>query len=121
MSHQFPLHHEDHVLGDVRGVVGDPLDGAGDRQQRDEPVVIGPVDLPVEDGSALIVYAVGSLDAGSVTALTESITGLGAAPEAVETGNSPVDNGVSMTAVAGMLVIATVAVGGGLALARRTN
>jgi hypothetical protein len=87
----------------------------------DEPVVIGPADIAVVDGESLIVYAVGSLDAETLTVLTESITGLGAAPEAVETGNSPVDSGISMTAVAGMLVIATVAVGGSLALARRSN
>jgi hypothetical protein len=87
----------------------------------DEPVVIGPADIAVADGESLIVYAVGSLDAETLTVLTESITGLGAAPDAVETGNSPIDNGVSMTAVAGMLVIATIAVGGGLALARRSN
>ncbi len=64
----------------------------------DEPVVIGPVDLAIEDGSALIVYAVGSLDAGSVTALTESITGLGTAPTAVNTGNSPVGTTVPVWA-----------------------
>jgi hypothetical protein len=87
----------------------------------DEPVVIGPADIAVKDGESLIVYAVGSLDDGSLTVLTESITGLGAAPAAVQTGNSPVDSGVSMTVVAGMLVIASLAVGGGLTLARRSN
>ena len=87
----------------------------------DEPVVIGPADIAVKDGESLIVYAVGSLDDASLTVLTESITGLGAAPAAVQTGNSPVESGVSMTAVAGVLVIATLAVGGGLTLARRSN
>ena len=87
----------------------------------DEPVVIGPADIAVKDGESLIVYAVGSLDDSSLTVLTESITGLGAAPAAVQTGNSPVESGVSMTVVAGMLVIATLAVGGGLTLARRSN
>jgi len=87
----------------------------------DEPVVIGPADIAVKDGESLIVYAVGSLDDESLTVLTESITGLGAAPAAVQTGNSPIDSGVSTTAVAGMLVIATLAVGGGLTLARRSN
>jgi hypothetical protein len=87
----------------------------------DEPVVIGPADIAVKDGESLIVYAVGSLDGESLTVLTESITDLGAAPAAVQTGNSPVDSGVSMTVVAGMLVIASLAVGGGLALARRSN
>ena len=87
----------------------------------DEPVVIGPADIALPDGTSLIVYAVGSLDDASLTVLTESITGLGAAPAAVQTGNSPVESGVSLTAVAGMLVIATLAVGGGLTLARRSN
>lgn len=54
------------------------------------PVVIGPADLPISAGSNLIVYAVGSLGDESLTVLTESIDGLGAAPSAVNTGNSPV-------------------------------
>jgi hypothetical protein len=56
-----------------------------------EPVVIGPADLPITDGVSLIVYAVGSLDGGSLTVLTESISGLGTPPSAVNTGNSPVE------------------------------
>lgn len=58
-----------------------------------EPVVIGPADLPITEGASLIVYAVGSLEAGNLTVLTQSITGLGSTPDAVNTGNSPVDNG----------------------------
>ena len=87
----------------------------------DEPVVIGPADIAVADGDSLIVYAVGSLDDESLTVLTESITGLGSAPDSVQTGNSPVDSGVSMSVVAGMMVLVTLAVGGGLTLARRSN
>ena len=87
----------------------------------DEPVVIGPADIAVNDGDSLIVYAVGSLEGGSLTVLTESITGLGSAPEAVPTGNSPIESGMPLGMVAGMLVIAMIAVGGGLTLARRTN
>ena len=65
-----------------------------------EPVVIGPADLPVTEGSSLIVYAVGSLDGGTLQTLTETIDGLGSAPDAVETGNSPVnDDGGSGTPV----------------------
>ncbi|HEY5649930.1 MAG TPA: DUF4397 domain-containing protein [Acidimicrobiia bacterium] len=77
----------------------------------DEPVVIGPVDLAIADGSALIVYAVGSLDAGSVTALTESISGLGTAPTAVNTGNSPVGTSVPVWAagLGALLLVAVVA------------
>jgi len=56
----------------------------------DGPVVIGPADLGIADGASLIVYAVGSLEGESLTVLTESISGLGTAPTAVNTGNSPV-------------------------------
>ena len=57
-----------------------------------EPVVIGPADLPIAEGSSLIVYAVGSLDGDSLTVLTEVIDGLGAVPNVVNTGNSPVES-----------------------------
>jgi len=74
-----------------------------------EPVVIGPADLSVTDGSSLIVYAVGSLDGDSLTVLTETIDGLGTAPTAVNTGNSPVrDAGVpvGLLAVGGLVLLA---------------
>ncbi len=58
-----------------------------------EPVVIGPADLPIAEGTSLVVYAVGSLDADNLSVLTEAITGLGAVPNVVNTGNSPVDSG----------------------------
>lgn len=57
-----------------------------------EPVVIGPADLPVTEGETLIVYAVGSLDAGTLQTLTETIGGSGSAPSAVQTGGSPVSD-----------------------------
>src|ERR687897_353859 len=57
-----------------------------------EPVVIGPADLPITEGSSLIVYAVGSLDGGTLQTLTETIHGLGSGPDAVQTGNSPVSD-----------------------------
>ncbi|MGD9798083.1 MAG: DUF4397 domain-containing protein [Acidimicrobiia bacterium] len=65
------------------------------------PVVIGPADLAIQDGTSLIVYAVGSLSANSLTVLTESIGGLGTAPTLVNTGNSPVESGSG----AGSLVV----------------
>lgn len=76
-----------------------------------EPVVIGPADLAIEDGTSLVVYAVGSLDDGTLNVLTESITGLGTAPTAVNAGNSPVSDAgstlpVALLAVAGLAVLA---------------
>lgn len=76
-----------------------------------EPVVIGPADLGITDGTSLIVYAVGSLDGGSLTVLTEAISGLGTAPTAVNTGNSPVDNSVAVFAFGAVAVAAAAAFG----------
>lgn len=79
----------------------------------DEPVVIGPADLAIADGTSLIVYAVGSLDADNLSVLTETITGLGASPTAVNTGTSPVGPDMRIVISAGLLGAA------GLALASR--
>jgi hypothetical protein len=65
-----------------------------------EPVVIGPADLPITEGSTLIVYAVGSLDAGTLTTITETIGGSGSAPGRVDTGNSPVSDPEATSAAA---------------------
>lgn len=78
-----------------------------------EPVVIGPADLPIGEGASLIVYAVGSLDAGNLSVLTQSIEGLGSAPSAVNTGNSPVSDGASSTG----LILAIVAGAAALVIA----
>jgi hypothetical protein len=49
--------------------------------------VIGPVDLPVQSGQTLVVYAVGSLEDDTLTAVTQSYaSGGGAAPNAVNAG-----------------------------------
>jgi hypothetical protein len=58
--------------------------------------VIGPVDLPVESGRTLVVYAIGSLEGGSLTAVTQSYaSGGGAAPSSVNagTGGQAADGG----------------------------
>lgn len=87
----------------------------------DEPVVIGPADLPVTEGSSLIVYATGSLDNG-LEVITESIANLGPVPTAVNTGTSPIDEGMS----AWMTLLATILVAGavltaGTAVSRRLS
>lgn len=87
----------------------------------DEPVVIGPADLPVAEGEALIVYAVGSLDAGTLTVLTESITGLASAPTAVNTGNSPVGANTGVLVTGGLAAIALAALGGRRVATQRSN
>lgn len=70
--------------------------------------VIGPVDLPIESGRTLVVYAIGSLEGGSLTAVTQSYaTGGGAAPSSVNagTGGQAADGGPG----AALLVLAGVA------------
>lgn len=69
-----------------------------------EPVVIGPADLTIADGTSLTVYAVGSLDDESLTVLTESIDGLGSAPSRINTGDAPIDG-------SGFPVLPVIAVG----------
>jgi hypothetical protein len=71
------------------------------------PVVIGPADLPITEGASLIVYAVGSLEADNLSVLTQNITGLGSAPSAVNTGNSPVDSGGSNTLAISAIALVT--------------
>ncbi len=85
-----------------------------------EPVVIGPADLSVKAGESLIVYAVGSLDAGTLGVLTESISGLGADPARVETGNTPIDDddGLPIAAIA-LFAIGAAAIGA--TLVRRSS
>ena len=85
-----------------------------------EPVVIGPADLTITEGSSLIVYAVGSLDDDNLTVLTQSISGLGTAPSAVSTGNSPVAPSDSGNGTAVLLVVALAGLGLiGIGAARR--
>ncbi len=91
-----------------------------------EPVVIGPADLPVTDGSSLIVYAVGSLDADNLTVLTEQIDGLGSTPTEIPTGLAPIEStgttffgAAAATVFAALMGLVLFAGGRVLATARR--
>lgn len=84
------------------------------------PNVIGPANLRIADGQALIVYAVGSLSANNVSVLTETIDGLGTQPARVNTGNTPIDDGArGMTWALVALLASTALASGGVVLARR--
>lgn len=87
----------------------------------EEPVVIGPTDLPINEGESLIVYAVGSLDDDSLTVLTESITGLHSAPSAVNTGNSPIDAQTTTNSGLVVLLVGALASTGGVLAVRRIS
>jgi hypothetical protein len=49
--------------------------------------VVGPADVPVTEGQATIVYAIGSLEAGNLGVVVQSIGGLASAPSAVPAGS----------------------------------
>ena len=87
----------------------------------DAPVVIGPADLAVNEGEALIVYAVGSLDEETLTVLSETISGLHSTPNAVNTGTSPVDvdGGLLPIGAAALATITLLTVAGGALRLRR--
>jgi hypothetical protein len=55
--------------------------------------VIGPADVPVTEGSATIVYAVGAAEADNLGVVVQTISGLHSAPSAVNTGNSGLATG----------------------------
>ncbi|MEO8695923.1 MAG: DUF4397 domain-containing protein [Acidimicrobiales bacterium] len=83
------------------------------------PVVIGPANLPITDGQALIVYAVGSLSGNNLQVLTQTIDGIGTAPTRVNTGNSPVADGQPVTMLAAIAVAIVLLAGAtGLTLRR---
>ena len=84
-----------------------------------EPV-IGPADLNLPEGTNTIVYAWGSLEDGNLALATQSVTGMHSSPSAVpgalEAGDNGAGSAVAATAAAGLL-----AVGGALALFRRSR
>jgi hypothetical protein len=84
--------------------------------------VIGPADVPVVEGQATIVYAVGSAEAGNLSVLVQTISGLHSNPSAVDTGNSGLAADDSGTSVAPVAMVGGAALGAaalGVALARR--
>lgn len=70
--------------------------------------VIGPADVPVVEGQATIVYAVGSAEAGNLDVLVQTISGLHSDPAAVDTGNS----GLAAEGSGSSVPVAAVVLGG---------
>lgn len=81
---------------------GDPLDAGGelavevdageheiaalDGVQQD--VALEPASVELDEGSVQVLYLIGSVEEGTLAWLTQTITGLGTPPTAVDTGNS---------------------------------
>jgi len=70
--------------------------------------VIGPANVTITAGTDTIVYAVGSLSAKSLGLVTQTISGLGAMPSSVVTGNSPIGfhHLLPLGVLAGLLALA---------------
>lgn len=85
-----------------------------------EPV-IGPADVPVGEGQATIVYAVGSAEAGNLDVLVQTVSGLHSDPAAVDTGNSGLaaDGSGSSAAPYGAVALGGAALAAAALVARR--
>lgn len=84
--------------------------------------VIGPADVPVQDGVATIVYAWGSLEDNNLALATQTIEGLQSAPDGVPTGLVEVEEGASPALYAGIAALLVLGLGIGawrLSIARR--
>lgn len=71
----------------------------------DDAPVLGPVDLDLAEGTHYIVYAIGSLDEGSLDLVIQTISGLHGAPDSVPagTGSTATESSmVSLLLIAGL-------------------
>ncbi|MDF1595299.1 MAG: DUF4397 domain-containing protein [Acidimicrobiia bacterium] len=86
-----------------------------------DPVVFE-ADLDLAEGTSTIVYAIGSLEGGSFTVAVQTISGLGAAPTGVPTGDAGLasDGFPLALALAGGMALIGLA-GSGVALTRRSG
>jgi hypothetical protein len=96
-----------------------PISGAQLAPTGGDPIAPVPA-VELAAGTNLIVYAVGSLEDGSLTFQTQSIDGLGGAPTAVNTGDSQPSSGTSSTVLVLLAIAGVLAMGSaGLVVARR--
>ncbi len=87
-------------------------------------VAIGPADLTLKEGTATIVYAVGSAKDKSLTLVAQTLTGMHSAPGGVPSGNGGLaDRGLSTTwyALAGFGLLLLVVGAGRFAVVRRRS
>jgi LPXTG-motif cell wall-anchored protein len=84
--------------------------------------VLGPVDLDLPAGAATIVYAVGSLEDGSLATVVQTIAGLGAETTPTADAAAPTELPRTGTSMAPWLLAGALGlIGAGVALARRAT
>jgi hypothetical protein len=91
-----------------------------------QPALIGPADVPVQDGTNTIVYAYGSASDKTLNLMVQTITGLGTPPGGVQAGTTgaayhaeQAGDMQSMTVLIALLVAALLAAGTGAGIAAR--
>lgn len=86
----------------------------------DDQPVLGPADFDLGEGTSYIVYAIGSLDDGSLDLLVQTISGLHDAPTSVPAGTgSTADQGASMMLILAAGLGVVVLTGSAIAVRRR--
>lgn len=87
----------------------------------DPSTVAFDADVPLEEGTNTIAYAIGSVADGNFQVVTAAITDLGASPEGVPTGDAGLATDINPIVWAVLGVISLAALGGSLALARERS
>lgn len=87
-----------------------------------DTVVLGPTDLNLAEGTATVVYAIGSLDAKTLDLVAQTFTGLHSAPSGVPTGDGGLaDTGTSWWLYAAIAAAGLLVLGGVARMVARTN
>jgi len=87
----------------------------------DPSTVAFDADVPLEEGTNTIAYAIGSVADGNFQVVTAAIADLGASPEGVPTGDAGLATDINPMVWAFLGVISLAALGGSLALARERS
>ncbi len=88
----------------------------------DDAPVLGPADFDLAEGTSYIVYAIGSLEDGSLDLLVQTIPGLHDAPTSVPAGTgSTAEQGISLTLLLAAGLGVFVLSGSAIALRRQFN
>ena len=87
----------------------------------DPSTVAFDADVPLEEGTNTIAYAIGSVADGNFQVVTAAITDLGASPEGVPTGDAGLATDINPIVWAVLGVISLATLGGSLALARERS
>ncbi|HXV71263.1 MAG TPA: DUF4397 domain-containing protein [Acidimicrobiia bacterium] len=87
----------------------------------DPSTVAFDADVPLEEGTNTIAYAIGSVAGESFQVVTAAITDLGATPEGVPTGDAGLASGVNPIVWVVLGMISLTALGGSVALARESS